>query len=514
LIDKINSKYGGTIKNLQDEKLFQSQLNDEVARYLDIQRAKFNLQKNQEAINVQLEKIFKAEQERARIENIFRLQGKEGETLGDFAKRRSEYGKVLSETSIQISDANSALEKLGAAALDLNKDVPQEVKKASPVPKSKDVEKDLKVWEEFNKEVANVRKIFSDQETKIEEEKKQKIAELDDKYKALEKDKKLTPEQRLQAQSDYLSALLDLELEATSKKNAITDAEKEKQEKLRQEQLNKEKAALDQFTSTTTANFEERLTEEERIQSEGNQRKLELQAQFDALSGEEQLARKKQFDDEIIAINEETEKAITELNKTENEKRLANEERLRDLKIQAVLTGLNSISELTTIFAGKSERAQRRAFNIQKAASIATTTIETYLAAQKAYTSQLTPPTPDAPIRAALAAGIAIAGGLTRVAKIAAQKFEGGGGPPPSNDNGGGPPPAIGGAGGGGGSIAPPVFNLQGQQIGGAGSILGAGSPSSQNQPIRVFVTESDITNTQNKVQVVQGNSLFGSGGG
>jgi hypothetical protein len=515
LIDKINSKYGGTIKNLQDEKLFQSQLNDEVARYLDIQRAKFNLQKNQEAINVQLEKIFKAEQERARIENIFRLQGKEGETLGDFAKRRSEYGKVLSETSIQISDANSALEKLGAAALDLNKDVPQEVKKASPVPKSKDVEKDLKVWEEFNKEVVNVRKIFSDQETKIEEEKKQKIAELDDKYKALEKDKKLTPEQRLQAQSDYLSALLDLELEATSKKNAITDAEKEKQEKLRQEQLDKEKAALDQFTSTATANFEARLTEEERIQSEGNQRKLELQAQFDALSAEEQLLRKQQLDDELKAIDKDTKDQLDLQAKESAEKQAKIEEDLNKKKLDAVKNGLSIISNLAELFAGKSRKQQERAFKVQKAVSIAQASISTAEAAISAYKSLAGIPVVG-PALGGIASAAAIAAGLVQIKKIKEQKFEGGGpepspGPSPSPGDTGGPSAIQ------GGNQAPvglPTFNLQGQQIGGAGSLLGINGQSNQNQPVRVYVTESDITNTQNKVQVVQGNSLFGSGGG
>lgn len=55
----------------------------------------------------------------------------------------------------------------------------------------------------------------------------------------------------------------------------------------------------------------------------------------------------------------------------------------------------------------------------QKAFALAAALIATYQAAQQAYLSQLTIPTPDAPIRAAAAAGIATALGLLNVAKIA-----------------------------------------------------------------------------------------------
>ena len=70
-----------------------------------------------------------------------------------------------------------------------------------------------------------------------------------------------------------------------------------------------------------------------------------------------------------------------------------------------------------------------------------------------------------------------------------------------------------GGAGaGGGGEQAPvtaPMFNLSGQQIGGASNMLGNQAGGGQG-PIKVFVTETDISNVQGKVNVIQGNSLFG----
>jgi hypothetical protein len=55
----------------------------------------------------------------------------------------------------------------------------------------------------------------------------------------------------------------------------------------------------------------------------------------------------------------------------------------------------------------------------QKAAAIASTSISTYASAQKAYESQFLPPTPDSPVRGAVAAAFAIVSGLARVAAIA-----------------------------------------------------------------------------------------------
>ena len=98
-----------------------------------------------------------------------------------------------------------------------------------------------------------------------------------------------------------------------------------------------------------------------------------------------------------------------------------------EFAIQSTQEALTTIQSLTDAFAGKSEESQRKAFNVKKAASLAQTTIETYLAAQSAFASQIVPGDPTSPIRGAIAAGLAIASGLARVAVIAKTKFEGGG---------------------------------------------------------------------------------------
>ena len=66
---------------------------------------------------------------------------------------------------------------------------------------------------------------------------------------------------------------------------------------------------------------------------------------------------------------------------------------------------------------------------VGKAVAIAQTSIDTYQAAQKAYASQLIVGDPTSPIRAGIAAGVAVSGGLANIAKITATstKFEKGG---------------------------------------------------------------------------------------
>lgn len=101
--------------------------------------------------------------------------------------------------------------------------------------------------------------------------------------------------------------------------------------------------------------------------------------------------------------------------------------------------GLGAIAALNEAFAGKSKKSQERAFKVNKALSIAQALIQTYQSATAAYASQMASPDPSAPIRAAVAAGIAVATGLAQVAKIRATTFNGGG--------------SSGGGGGGGGSL-------------------------------------------------------------
>ena len=103
-------------------------------------------------------------------------------------------------------------------------------------------------------------------------------------------------------------------------------------------------------------------------------------------------------------------------------------ERNKEFRIQAAFDTLDLISNITELFGKKGEKQAKKAFQVQKAAQIATTLGTTYLSATQAYASQFLPlPDPSSPVRGGIAAGLAVAAGLANVAKIASQKFEGGG---------------------------------------------------------------------------------------
>ena len=92
----------------------------------------------------------------------------------------------------------------------------------------------------------------------------------------------------------------------------------------------------------------------------------------------------------------------------------------------------------------KNNKKAKKAFEVQKAASIAAALITTYQSAISAYQSQFVPiPDPSSPVRGGIAAGLAVAAGLANVANISKQKFEGaslGSTQSASTDVGGGAP--------------------------------------------------------------------------
>jgi len=156
------------------------------------------------------------------------------------------------------------------------------------------------------------------------------------------------------------------------------------------------------------------------------------------------------------------------------------EEQSQSFKVKAVQDGLSAIASITELFGKKSEKAAKRAFQVQKAANMASALISTYQNATAAYASQFTPlPTPDSPVRGGIAAGIAVATGLANVAKIAQQKFES-----PSAGGGGGM------SGGASGGVMTPNFNV----VGNSGMNQLA---QIQQQPIQAYVVSGEVTSAQ-----------------
>ena len=205
-----------------------------------------------------------------------------------------------------------------------------------------------------------------------------------------------------------------------------------------------------------------------------------LQKEIDFFTENKLPFLKAQADEEVaVEINKYT--LMGEALEAQLKKEQEIRERNKDFAVQTTLDGLSLISDITELFGKKGEKQAKKAFQVQKAAQIATATIETYLSAQKAYTSQLIPGDPTSPIRAGIAAGVAVAAGLTNVAKIASQQFEGGG------SSGGGADFSGGGV--GGGEVAP-QFNVVGDS--GVNQLA-----QLQQQPTQAFVVSGEVTSAQ-----------------
>lgn len=173
---------------------------------------------------------------------------------------------------------------------------------------------------------------------------------------------------------------------------------------------------------------------------------------------------------------------------------------LNDLVTTNKLKGLEKGSK-------EEERVLKQSFERSKKLSIAQSIISGLQGVINALSAKSTIPEPFGTIlKAATAVSIGVST-AANIAKIKAQQFNSTSPPPPDTP----PPPPDPNA--GGVRINAPSFNLQGQQIGGASGLLGSGVLPQGQQPIKVYVTEGDITNTQNKVKVIQGNSDFGNPG-
>lgn len=251
--------------------------------------------------------------------------------------------------------------------------------------------------------------------------------------------------------------------EAEAKRKALADkaevARKAREEKAREEKAKKDKELEDgeeaflkrgaEMRTASLENYQENRNKELAIDNQAYQIRTDLQ---NKAYKEEQERRDKEKADAII---------------------------LADTKWKLVRESLNVIGDLATSFAGKSEKQQKRAFDIQKAANIAGGLMDTYKAALGAYKD-----TPGGPILRGIAAGLTATAGLAMVNNIRNQEFRGGatGNMPstPSGDSGGGNQ----------NQVVTPNFNIIGSQ--------NQTQLAQLNQaPIKAYVVGSDVTTQQ-----------------
>lgn len=146
----------------------------------------------------------------------------------------------------------------------------------------------------------------------------------------------------------------------------------------------------------------------------------------------------------------------------------------------------------------KQEAIRKKFFERQKKVQIVQAVISTYQGAVNAFTqtaaSPITAVFPAAPY---IAAASALAAGFANIAKIKSQSYEGGGG-----DSGGG--------GGASGPEIPSPPTNGGQPSFGSTVLDQNAIDNNQSQaPIKVFVTESDITQSQKNVNSIQNKAVI-----
>ena len=292
------------------------------------------------------------------------------------------------------------------------------------------------------------------------------------------------------------------ELTKTEKANATKRVEIRKTEKKEKEKVvDAELASMREFQGEYE-NYLKRLselqkqynTEIEDLQATSEQQKLDLwykrrAEEIEAITKDatekndlyalleteraiKQAEIEKKKEDELTKIRQEGEDARTKYEADQAEAR----KKIAELEVKAkqelLQIGANALAVASNLLGESTDEG--------KAAAIASTTISTYLAAQQAYASQLAIPTPDAPFRAALAAGVAVASGLANVQKILSVQTPNGGG------NGGGVP--------NGSTPQAPTFNVVGTS--GANQIAQTIGKQSQ-APIKAYVVSSDVTTQQ-----------------
>ena len=274
-----------------------------------------------------------------------------------------------------------------------------------------------------------------------------------------------------------------------AREQIILDFEKRRQETLENEELTAQqktdllkalKIQEDQALKTLQQSIDEQnLTKElEALDKQMQDAEMDFKLQRDLLDQKQMLLEEyysdgREKDEEYTKAIEANSNARKEIDKQEVEAKLAN---------ASLISGfLSQVSDI----AGKNTAKG-------KALAIATTTIDTYVGAQKAYLSQMQL-TPDSPIRAAIAAATAIISGFKNIKAIAKTPVPGGGG-------GGVSAPDVS---GGAPNIASAVPTIGNSPVTALGQVM-------QNQPpLRAFVVESDVTGTQKRVADIERRAGF-----
>ncbi len=237
------------------------------------------------------------------------------------------------------------------------------------------------------------------------------------------------------------------------------------------------------------------LLNKEQLENEYFDSKLSKEQQeVNAVRGKyfDLIEQAKLYGDDIAVLEEAQQSKINEIKQRYAEEEEGRDQDLKNVKLQMTIDSIGAIMKLNNSFAKEDEKSQKKAFERNKKLQIAQALIQTYQGVNAIFASAAAnPKTVLFPAQPFIAASIALASGLANVNNIRKQKFQ---------------------------SSSPSTgleANLPSIPTGGGGEapVIGPANTSTLTgqEPQRVFVTETDITNTQNNVAVIEGQSTFGN---
>jgi hypothetical protein len=286
-------------------------------------------------------------------------------------------------------------------------------------------------------------------------------------------ERKKEAEERLEKEKQ---ALFDLEV---AKKEAdakdILDA-KEKAEALINIEVFKHEKELENKELTDA--------EKQLLEFEHQQRIAEISQEFVDAEMEREKAEAERLA-EVQKEKEEKEKEAREKKDAQDEidknKRIEREKEVQNAIFDLASGGIDALIQLNDAFQGQTEAQQRKAFERNKKLQIAQALIGASQGVVNILANASTIPDPFGTVYKVGQLAILAAVTTAQIAKISQQQF---------NAGGSASAPAISGAGGGAGApTLSPITNT---------------STLVPQEPQQVFVTETDITNTQNKVAVIE----------
>ena len=313
-------------------------------------------------------------------------------------------------------------------------------------------------------------------------------AQIAEKYKRLAEDVKANEKYLASERVKVLQLLAEAEKTEIEKiEQAKFEAEQQKKQALQDEvnrlEIEKKNEFLTNLETLENTYLESKLSKEEQEVNAVREKYFTL------------IEMARQYGEDVSVLEEAQGAEIQAIKKKYEDEEKARKQDQINKNLEITKAGLGAIGNIAEAWAGKDKERAKKAFKIQKAINIATATIDTYKGAVSAFASA------GNPILGAVYAAIVVAAGLANIAKIKQTQFNDGGA-----SGGGSPSTSVASATASTPQQQAPTFMFQGQGN-------NQNNLNSQNDfsggVIKAYVSESEVTSTQKKVNKYENNSTL-----